>query len=192
MEASERKSQKTNGIKARVKEYFRKQMVSLKRRPSKIPFFMLIVCLLVFMLNLTNLSNTTAVLNSPNMGLTNFVALLLAILGLVTFMNSFPKRKKVHIPMLVLSFVFIAIIIVCDIFYYLTVQRRLNEGFQVEDRVYIYAAQDALIAHLILLGISVLLIVTLPLIKKLLSKINTTVHADFNEDIEDTYIEIED
>ena len=161
MEASERKSQKTNGIKARVKEYFRKQMVSLKRRPSKIPFFMLIV-------------------------------LLLSILGLVTFMNSFPKRKKVHIPMLVLSFVFIAIIIVCDIFYYLTVQRRLNEGFQVQDRVYIYAAQDALIAHLILLGISVLLIVTLPLIKKLLSKINTTVHADFNEDIEDTYIEIED
>lgn len=85
---------------ARIKESFRKFLVSLKRNPQNIPLVMLLVTFLYYSLNLTDMSDTTAKIQGTGMGLAQFCIILFSLLSLVCLLNAFPRRKKPNIPMM--------------------------------------------------------------------------------------------
>ncbi len=167
-----------------IKEFFRKLLVALKRRPQIIPMIALGISFLVYSLNLMNISDTTAKIQGPGMGLCGFATMLFSLLSFVCFLNAFPRRKKVNIPMLVLMFVMIAVIIFCDVFYLRAITNaitRADNPIQItKATVYIALANNMLNDHIILLAISVGLIALLPVYGKLLRKINTSVSVEDN------------
>ena len=138
-----------------MKEFFRKKMVGLKRKPQTIALVVLVVAFLYYSLNLTQISNTTAKVQGPGMGLSGFVTMLFSILSLVCFMNAFPHRKKVNIPMLVLMFIMIGIIIYCDIYYGGRITNAITRADNPIDPTgansYITNAQNMLKVHMIIL-----------------------------------------
>ena len=170
-----------------VKEMVRKFIVSLKRRPQMIPLAVFVVAFLVYSLNLSQVSNTTAKLQSAGMGLAGFAVMLFSMLSMVSFMNAFPYRKPVNKPMLILMFVMNAIIIFADIFYIGAVNGvQANEATRVaitKDTLYIVYAQYYLQVHIIVLAIAIVLTVLLPVYSKLLRKINTNVEVEGNADM---------
>ncbi len=91
-----------------IKEFIRKFFVSLKRSPQTIALVALAAAFLVYSLNLTSIANTTARINSPNMGQCEFAAMLFSILAFVCFLRAFPKRQKPKIMMLVLLYAMLA------------------------------------------------------------------------------------
>ena len=95
-----------------MKEKFRKFLVALKRKPHMIPLMVLVIAFLVYSLRLTVISNTTAKIQGPGMGLCGFIIMLFSMLGLVSFGRTFPHRKPVNKFMLALTFVlFIAVMV---------------------------------------------------------------------------------
>lgn len=148
-------------ILAGVKEFFRKRMVALKRKPQTIALLGLLAAFVYYSFNLTKISNTTAACQTPGvgMGLSAFVMMLLLVLVMVCFLNAFPHRKKVNIPMLLLMFAMMGIIIFCNFRYEggidLALQRRYDNAYNkhVEDNseniveVYEYLAEaEALVS----------------------------------------------
>ncbi|MDE7330126.1 MAG: hypothetical protein K2N30_03380, partial [Clostridia bacterium] len=99
-------------FKANVKEWFRKKTVALKRAPQNIPLAYFVIVSVYFLLALFVISmavekSATEPL-TPATGICIFISTLLSILVLVSFLNSFPKRKKPNIFFIVLTFVMIA------------------------------------------------------------------------------------
>lgn len=167
-----------------IKEFFRKIIVSLKRNPSMIPLLMLFFTFVYYSFNLTLMSNTTAKIQGTGMGLSQFVIMLLSLLSLVCLLNSFPRRKKANIPMVVLMFVMLAIIVYCDIHYTNAIMAALTRAESPivinETTLYIAQAYNMLNTHMILVGVSAALVALLPVYSKLLRKINTSVVVEDN------------
>ncbi len=170
-----------------MSEFIRKRLVALKRKPQTIALIAFGLAFVYYSMNLTKISDTTAYINLPGMGLAGFATMLFSILMLVCFNNAFPHRKKVNVPMLVLMFVLVGIVIFAGIFY----QARITEALTREvnpitvsaDKSYISAAQTMLSVHRIILIIGVALVATLPVYSKALKKINTNVEVEENEDM---------
>ena len=162
------------------KECVRKFIVSLKRRPQYIPLAVFLIAFLLYSFNLTDISDTTALLGGANMGLAAFAVMLFSMLSLVCFMNAFPYRKPVNKPMLILMFLMQAIIIFAD-WYYLRGIGISGVGLEWPD--YIYYAQYYLQMHIVVLIIGVVLTVLLPVYSKLLRKINTNIEVEGNTDM---------
>ena len=126
---------------AGVKEFFRKRMVALKRKPQTIALLGLLAAFVYYSFNLTKISNTTAVCQTPGvgMGLSAFAMMLLLVLVMVCFLNAFPHRKKVNIPMLTLMLLMMGVIVFCNFRYDggidLALQRRYDNAYNkhVED-----------------------------------------------------------
>ena len=177
-------------------EFIRKRIVALKRKPQTIALIAFALAFLYYSLNLTKISDTTAYINLPGMGLAGFAMMLFSILLMVCFMNAFPHRKKVNVPMLALMFVLVGIIIYAGIFY----QGRINEALTREvnpitmgaDKGYIQAAMNMLSVHRIILIVGVALVALLPVYSKLLKKINTNVDVADNGGMEAIDISGED
>ena len=167
-----------------MKEFIRKRIVALKRKPQTIALIAFALAFVYYSLNLTKISDTTAYINLPGMGLAGFATMLFSILLMVCFMNAFPHRKKVNIPMLALMFVLVGIIIYAGIFY----QGRITEALTREvnpitvgtDKGYINSAMTMLSVHRIILIVGVALVVLLPVYSKLLKKIKTSVDVADN------------
>ena len=170
-----------NKIKQGIFEFCRKRLVAIKRKPHMIPLIVLGIAYVYYSLNLSNIARTTSYINGKNMGLSEFVAMLLGVLLLVCFMNAFPHRKKTNIPMLVLMFALVAIVFYCDGYYHGRITYALTRE---ENRIIatdsINAALKALDVHRILLGIGVLLTALLPVYTPLLKKMNTSVRIEDN------------
>ena len=170
-----------------LKEMVRKFIVSLKRRPQMIPLAVFVIAFLVYTLNLSQVSNTTAKLQSSGMGLAGFAVMLFSMLSMVSFMNAFPYRKPVNKPMLILMFVMNAIIIVADAFYINAVnvvQSNPETAVKIAlDTAYIEYARYYLTMHIVVLVIAIVLTVLLPVYSKLLRKINTNVEVEGNADM---------
>jgi len=169
---------------AATKETVRKFIVSLKRNPSLIPLVMLFVSFLLYSLNLTDMSDTTAKIQGKGMGLCQFAIMLLSLLSMVCMLNAFPRRKKPNIPMIVLMFVMFGIIIYCNIHYsnaVLNALYRPESPIQLNDTTrYIANAYNMLGTHMILVIITAALVALLPVYSKLLKKINTSIAVDDN------------
>ena len=168
---------------SKIKEFFRKLIVSLKRNPGIIPLLMLAVSFLFYSLNLTDISDTTAKIQSRGMGLSEFTIMLLSMLVMLCTLNAFPIRKKPNWVMVGLAVAMIALIIYCDTHYVNTIiaaSRRSENPIQVVQGGYIHNAYKMLKTHRIMMGVSAALVVLLPVYSKLLKKINTSVEIEDN------------
>lgn len=176
-----------NGFGRKLREGFRKSVVSLKRQPSGIPLAVFALAFLIFSLNLTDISDTTAKIQGSQMGLCSFAIMLFSILLLVCFLNAFPKRKKANVPMLVLVFVMLGLVVFADAFYlsriWNALTREQNPIAINDSTLYIATALRTLRAHLIVLGAGFVLTVTLPLYRKWLQKIDTSVAVEENSSL---------
>lgn len=164
-------------------ETLRKFIVSLKRKPQNIAMAALVVSFLVYSLNLTSISNTTAKIQGTGMGFTGFCTMLFSILSFVCFLNAFPYRKKANVPMLVLMFGMFAIVAGCDWYYLGAIARaitRAESPISPVDFPYVAKAQVVLHWHMVLLGVTTLLVITLPVYRKALRKIKTSVDVEDN------------
>lgn len=179
---------------ARVKEMIRKSIVSLKRKPSMIPLVMLLISFLLYSLNLTDISDTTAKIQGSGMGLSEFSIMLFSLLSMVCMLNSFPKRKKPNYPMVALMFAMFAIIIYCDNHYCSMILAALNRPENpiviTEATSYIAEAYNMLNTHMILVIVTAVLVLLLPVYTKLLRMIKTSVAVEDNGDM--AQIEIND
>lgn len=180
-------------LTASIKEFSRKQIVSLKRRPQTIPLVMLLISFIVYSFNLTNMSNTTAKIQGVGMGLCQFCMMLFALLSMVCMLNAFPTRKKPVIPMVVLMFVMFGVIAFCDIHYCNAIMAALTRAespIKLDlGTIYIANAYNMLQTFLILLGVTAALVLTLPFYSKLIRKINTSVDVEDNGAMADIEIE---
>ena len=175
-----------------MKEFFRKKMVALKRKPQTIAFIVLVVSFLIYSLNLRNISDTTAQINTTGMGLTGFATMLFSMLSLLTFLNSFPHRKRVNVPMLVLFFIMQGIIIFCDNYYLSKINWRMHieaeAGYDalvswLAKNAYVYKAYNMLNTHMVFVIVTIALVVLLPLYSKLLRKVKTSIDVEGNENM---------
>ena len=170
-----------------VKEFARKRIVALKRKPQTIALIVLVIGFLYYSLNLTQISNTTAKIQGSGMGLCGFATMLFSMLSLVCFLNAFPHRKKVNVPMLVLMFLMLAIIIFCDIYYGNSITRAITRETNPIDPTginsYISKAASMLRVHQVILIIGAALVALLPVYSKMLRKINTSVEVAGNQNM---------
>lgn len=171
-----------------IGEFFRKKVVGLKRNPKIIPLIMLFFAFLYYSLNLTSVSDTTALVQGKGMGLCEFAIMLFSMLSLLCLMNAYQRRKKTNYPMLVLLYLMIAIIIFCDVHYLNGINTALTRevgAIVISDKTdFITSAQNMFRVHLVLMGVSVLLVAFLPLYSKLIRKINTAVDIEDNGDMD--------
>ncbi len=169
-----------------MKEFLRKFIVSLKRKPQTIGLVALVIAFLYYSLNLTNVSDTTAKIQGAGMGLCGFVTMLFSVLAMVCYLNAFPHRKKVNVPMLALMFVMVGVVIFCD-YYYGTcvtaaVTREINP-IDIKMNAYIPVVQTVLTVHMVILVAALALVVLMPVYAKALRKINTSVEVEANENM---------
>lgn len=167
-----------------MKEWFRKQLVTIKRNPSIIPLVVMCITCLIFNLKLTVYSKTISLINEPGMGLCSFVITLCSFLSIVTYLGAYPRRQKPKIGSIIITCVMIAASIGAQFLfsYFITYGTVLKENpIQITAaREYVNVAASNSRLHIIFLSITLILIVTLPLYKKLLAKINTSVELAEN------------
>ena len=165
-----------------VKEFFRKKIVTLKRKPQMIPMLVLAVGFLFYSLNLTHVSDTTAKIQLSGMGLSGFCTMLFSMLSVVCFLNSYPHRKKTNIPMLVLMFLMLALLIVCDTFYMGQITMAITRAYLPivvdANTAYITKAYDMLNVHRIFIAVGAALTLLVPVLRKLLKKIITSLPVE--------------
>ena len=170
-----------------MKEKFRKFLVSLKRKPHMIPLVVLVVAFVIYSLRLTVISNTTARIQGPNMGLCGFVTMLFSMLGLVSFGRSFPHRKPVNKVMLCLTFLLFAAVIFADIQYIGAVNNALTrevDPITVTDQTaYITESVSMLRLHIGVLIAGLALTALLPVYGPMIKKINTNIAVEENKDM---------
>ena len=170
-----------------MKEMIRKFLVSLKKNPQVIPLLAHTVAFCIYSLNLTAVSNTTAKIYGPHMGLCSFVTMLLSILAYVCMFSAYPKRKKPNWIMIVMILAMYGIIIFCDNFYadriWAAVKRPENPIQITEATMYINDAFKLMSTHITSVIVSAVLVVTEPIYAKLLKKINTSIEVEDNGDL---------
>lgn len=177
---------------AGAKEWCRKFIVKLKRRPMNIGLFVLVISTVVILCSLGNLSQLglASQYQKEMQGLCIFIDILFGILVLLLYLNAFPSRsKKPKLVMYILTIVFMVILIGLDIYLYVMwginrtadLKRNppaVNPGYWNRepgiDNFY-FKALSGVLAHAILVLISLVLMVLSPVIGKLLNKVNTKV-----------------
>ena len=171
-----------------MKEFIRKMIVSLKRKPQTIPLLVLAAAFLVYSLNLTHISDTTAKIQLAGMGLSGFCTMLFSLLSFVCFINAYPHRKKTNIPMLVLMFLMLGILIFCDTYYAGRITQaitRADHPIVVDaNTIYISKAYDMLMVHRVIVAAGALLTLLVPVLRKLLRRIDTSLPAEESVEME--------
>ncbi len=170
-----------------LRERVRKFFVALKKNPQAVPITALCVAFLEYSLNLTDISNTTAKIYGPNMGLCAFVTMLFMILSFVCMLNAFPKRQKPKIPMIIVMMVLYGVTIFTDIHYLNCINEGLAKaGNSLNDtaREYIFSAYRTVSVHIVLVIVTILFVLLEPVFAMLFKKINTSIEVEGSGDIE--------
>ena len=170
-----------------IKEFFRKFAVSLKRSPQNIPLVALLAAFFIYSLNLSPIANTTAKINSANMGQCEFVAMLFSILAFVVFLRTFPRRQKANKVMLGLLFLMLALLVFVDAVYMMRIveatTREENRIVVDEGTNYINVAYTIVSLHITFVIATAVLLAFLPLYSKAIRKINTSIEVEGNENM---------
>ena len=177
-------SNNTGKIKTGFAELKRKAIVTLKRNPHFLPLSTLLIGFLVYSLNLTDISNTTAKLQGQGMGLCSFVTMLFSMLSFLCMLNAFPKRKKPNFFMILVMFVLFGCMIYADYSYigriiYATT-RPDNPIKITQSTSYITSAQTVMALHMIFILITAVFVILEPLFAKIIRKINTSIEVEGN------------
>lgn len=169
-------------------EVWRKFLVSLKRRPQMIPLTVLVCGFLFYSLNLMYISDTTARIQGPGMGLAGFATMLFSMLSFMCFINAFPYRKKPVVPMMILMYVLLAIVIFADVYYiqaiWAAITRPDNPIRVTAETSYIAYAEWYLRIHIGILAVGIVLTALLPVYSKWLRKIKTSIDVGDNGSME--------
>jgi len=164
-----------------MKPTIRKLMISLKRRPQNIPLTLLILCCFLYTFNLSAHSNASMYVSSRIIALYVFIITLSSILVIFSFINAYSGKKRKWF-MQAIVYVLIVAQLVIDFAYY---QIMSYEVFLRNNPVPITAdiakSMNVTMFHIIALGLTLLVIISLPFYHKLLLKIDTFVVDD--EDI---------
>ena len=172
---------------SRIREFFRKRLVALKRKPQMIALAVLALAFVYYSFNLSSIAHTTALINGPHMGLSSFAVMLLSTLSLVCFLNAFPHRKKAVVPMVILTFVMLAILIFCDYYYDGRIVAALTRAespiVPTGKNAFVAVTRQVVSVHRILLIIGAALFALLPVYSRLLRKINTSIEVEENKDM---------
>lgn len=174
---------------ANLKERWRKFLVNTKRKPQRIAFFPLIVSTIAWMIGIVYCGQATIYDNISGMGLCIFINTMFSILTLLLFMNTFPKRAKhMNYIMLAMTFVFIAVMITCDIVWYVKSHpvhlKAYNDATSDSAKAAIEPGLKAfnyVLTHLVLVCLSAVLLATMPVYRKLIMKINTSKVVEENK-----------
>lgn len=166
-------------IAAALKEWGRKQIVGLKRRPQNIAFLVLAATSIYFLFALFPLSQAVNEVNThadtKATGICMFIVTLVSILVLVSFLNAFPKRKKPLIPFIALVFAMIAGMVACDIVFYVQMNNCLAAAAEQSTTYgYVEAGQPFIIVHIVLLCVSAVVFALLPVYRKFINMIDTS------------------
>ena len=179
-----------------IKEFIRKFFVALKRSPQNIALVALAAAFFIYSFNLSSIANTTAKINSPNMGQCELAAMLFSILAFVVFLRTFPKRQKPKMVMLVLLYIMLAGLVCVDVVYLTRIDQALtrSESPIVIDSstAFITTAQNMVTLHIIFIAICAVLLLLLPVYGKLIKKINTSIDVEGNGEMEAIDISGED
>lgn len=171
-------------VGAKLKESVRRFFVFLKKTPSVIPLAALTISFLIYSLNLTSVSNTTAKIYGAHMGLCSFVAMLFMILSFVCLLGAYPKRQKPKWVMIILATVMYLVVIGADILYYLRIEDALTRAKNpielTVSTMYIWDAQTLMITHIVSIVIVIACMYLEPVFAKLLKKINTSIDVGSN------------
>ena len=112
-------------------------------------------------------------------GICIFISTLLSLLVLVSFLNAFPKRKKPNIFFIVLVFAMIAVMVACDIVYYVQMKNCIDfNGAETALSKKVIPGQPKAIAHVVMLGVSAVVFALLPVYSRLIKKINTSIKLE--------------
>jgi len=172
-------------VRAKLKEAVRRFFVFLKKNPNIIPLIALTVSFLIYSLNLTSVSNTTAKIYGLHMGLCSFVSMLFMILSFVCLLGAYPKRQKPKWVMIALATVMYLFVIAADVLYYTRIENALNRAENpikiTTSTLYIWEAQNLMITHIISVVVVIVLMYLEPVIEKLLKKIKTSIEVESNE-----------
>lgn len=169
---------------AKLKEWNRKNIVNLKKKPQNIGMLFIIISTLIYLLSLGTISQAIYEFStSSNTGISMFIVTLLSIIVVVAYMNSFPKRKKPNIFFIVLVFVMLAVMVVFDVYYYSTMSNAISgqTAAWAASRPYCQRSCTLTIVHIVFVCLSAVALATLPLYKKLIMKINTRKELDTTE-----------
>lgn len=185
-----------SGLGAWLKERVRKFFVALKKNPQAIPLVALCTAFVYYSLNMTTISNTTAKIPGLNLGLMQFISMLLMLLSFVCMLSAFPKRQKPNLPMNLLLRALYTIVIVADHIYITGINqattRTLNPIAITKETAYIATARDVLEVHIILIAITLFCVIFEPIFAALLKKINTSIEIEEGERIESIDISEDD
>ena len=172
-------------LKARLKEVVRRFLLFFKRTPSIIPIVALTASFLLYSLNLTAVSNTTAKIYGAHMGLCSFVSMLFMILSFVCILGAYPKRQKPKWVMIALATVMYLAVIGADLLYYVRIETaltRLENPIKVtQSTIYITEAQNLMVAHIVSIVIVIACMYLEPVFARLLKKIKTSIEVESNE-----------
>lgn len=195
---------KKPGAGAKVKEWFRKFCVNLKRKPQNIPLVFLAAITIYNLISLTSFSDAVISYASKTewVGLMVFINTLFSILILVAFLNTFPKLKKpkskivftmtesgvklnVNILFLIVMTLMAVAMIVCEVVYHnIMTQFYIKNYIEYENTInetakaLVGKTLTLSLVHIILLAVYLVLFFTLPLYRKLIMKINTSVKLE--------------
>lgn len=188
--------QKTAGVNSRFREFVRKRLVALKRSPQNIPLLALAAAFLIYSLNLSAIANTTARINGANMGQCEFVAMLFSILAFVVFLRSFPRRKKADKLMLGLLSGMLAVLVLVDAVYIsriVTATTRAENPIVIDaSSMYISTAQTVVVLHIVLIGVTAVLLALLPVYAGAIRRLNTSIDLEANSNMQAIDIDGED
>ena len=170
------------------KERVRKFFVALKKNPQSLPLVALIVAFVQYSLNLSDISDSTAIVQAKNMGLAAFVTMLLMILSFVCMLNAFPKRQKRNLPMNILLRVLYAIIIFMDWHYLGCLESAIYHPISpikiTKNTIYLYNAYNTVNTHMIIMAVLLFFVIFEPIFAFLLKKINTSIEVEGGKELE--------
>lgn len=165
-----------------MKEFIRRMIVSLKRKPQTIPLIVLAAAFLLYSLSLTHVSDTTAKIQLPGMGLSGFCTMLFSLLSFVCFINAYPHRKKTNLPMLMLMFLMLIILVGCDTYYAARIQEAITrESHPIvvdASTAYISKAYQMLMIHRVVVIAGAVLTLLVPVLRRALRRIDTSVQLE--------------
>ena len=107
------------------------------------------------------------------------------------YMNAFPKRKKMKIVPMVLCALSMALMAFMDIMFYIEF-KELTANDVLMRKPYWDTTFNVLITHVVFLGITAILMATMPLYKAALMKINTRKEVESTVNTMSGPIDLED
>ena len=175
-----------------MKNFLRRTLITLKYRPSVIALVVFLAAFVVYSFNYFSVSTAINTYHGKHMGLCSFIVFLGSLLGMLTLINAFPKRKRANVPMLVIACVLIAAVIAADIGYIVSVMKVIKDENGIwhgEVGDIAKKAISIMTSDIVMMGVVAILLAFMPLYGKLLKKIKTNVEIDDNGELKKIDIE---